>query len=1206
MTTFALQDADQFFSGIAKAQTLQQAAPDLPTGPVMFGSVYYTADEDPAKHGIYALELKPNGKFVPVYLDPQATAKAGAIIDNGKYKMHVSDSRTGDACYRVYDMSSWACEQSLILPNHSTLAMDVAWDPVTGNVYGNYSNDNGSMFGFGYANFDTHSRTMIREIGNPWFGVAVNSKGEVYAINDAGKLMSVNKITGETREIGPTGISPKYYQSMAFDLDTDILYWAAGRYDGGTGLYQVDLTTGAATMLYALPNGAAVSGLCKRYDNLGEGTPAQISGFSGTFNPDQLTGDITFTLPSQDCTGRNLEGTLTYEIYVNAELQKTATGAPGSVQTVSISGKNGMNVISLGAINEAGRSMPLRIEQWIGYDAPAAIAQPKLVLENGNTLYVKWTAPTASKHGGTLDKSTLKYKLLRYPGPITISTGLKATEYRQKLTTTDGYTNYWYEVIPFSKGLGGDAVASNIVRIGNSMTLPYADDFKNSSTYNYYLNEGNAKWAMSANGAEVKSTNTPVDAWIFLPAFNLNTERSVKMTLTAASEAGPAEISMHIGTKPEAASMQRFDALTTKATAQVADTVSTFTYAKVPANGDCYIGLHATGDAGTIARILNIKVEDGPLATVPGLPGNLSIEALPKGELGEEFKFTAPVRNMNDEELQGEMTAVIRRNDTIVGTLPGIAPGAEASYIDRTGVQGFNTYAIAFENASGEGRLSAKKIFIGKDLPTAPTNVRIKDEGDRRIITWDAPLKGVNGGYIDEESLNYHVICTDRRSIADGLKVTQAVDLNQNIGRQHFVQYGVMALTEQGTSGYAASMSVVSGEPFTMPFVEGFPGGNMSNNFWALSTNSKNAFVLTNVDAADGDGGCAMYKTTAAGQESSLYTGKISMDGAERPVLSYYYKAAPGTAITLRTEISGPDYQKTVIKEVDLSRAEGNGDWRKVTLALDDFKELEWIQAHFYAVSHGANAVVKIDDCHVENMDAHNLVAKISAPTSVRGGDKCEVSVTVENQGYEPSLDYSVTLYCDGAEVATQAGTPLQSLETATYRFEVTATPFTDKRHTEVYGEINSTYGENSFSYITQYVWVNLKATPYPGVRNVSASQDAEPVISWDVPERLTLADGKRIDGAESYDSFIIDNVGDWTMVDRDGARTMAIGDGNGSYVAFPHAIEPKAFIVFNADDAGIPSVDDFGKPTKWAAYEGNQMFASFQASKTASDDWMI
>ncbi len=85
-------------------------------------------------------------------------------------------------------------------------------------------------------------------------------------------------------------------------------------------------------------------------------------------------------------------------------------------------------------------------------------------------------------------------------------------------------------------------------------------------------------------------------------------------------------------------------------------------------------------------------------------------------------------------------------------------------------------------------------------------------------------------------------------------------------------------------------------------------------------------------------------------------------------------------------------------------------------------------------------------------------------------------------------------------------------------------------------------------------------------------------------------------DDIESYDDFIIENIGDYTLVDVDGSTTYGITN-----TTFNNSGYTGSFIVFNPS-ATTPALTDGA----WAPYSGSKYLACFAATTPSNNDWLI
>lgn len=160
--------------------------------------------------------------------------------------------------------------------------IDLTYDPYNDVVYGIFYD--GNTYKIGTLDMETFKVTNISREGLLYGApkcIAINSKGELYAIDASGNVYSVSKQDGRLTTIGNVGFkSQDQYMSATFDLRTDKLYWigfinngkSTNATDGtnttlapslggrDTGLFEVDTNTGVATLIGELyqPIGADI------------------------------------------------------------------------------------------------------------------------------------------------------------------------------------------------------------------------------------------------------------------------------------------------------------------------------------------------------------------------------------------------------------------------------------------------------------------------------------------------------------------------------------------------------------------------------------------------------------------------------------------------------------------------------------------------------------------------------------------------------------------------------------------------------------------------------------------------------------------------------------------------------------------------------------------------------------------------------------
>lgn len=90
-------------------------------------------------------------------------------------------------------------------------------------------------------------------------------------------------------------------------------------------------------------------------------------------------------------------------------------------------------------------------------------------------------------------------------------------------------------------------------------------------------------------------------------------------------------------------------------------------------------------------------------------------------------------------------------------------------------------------------------------------------------------------------------------------------------------------------------------------------------------------------------------------------------------------------------------------------------------------------------------------------------------------------------------------------------------------------------------------------------------------------------------------------DNFDSYEDFIIEDVGNWLMYDMDGAPTYS----DETLVEFPNQYDPKAFIVFNPAAAGAMNSTG-AENTNYDTHSGDKYMAAWASVDVPNDDYMV
>lgn len=550
------------------------------------------------------------------------------------------------------------------------------------------------------------------------------------------------------------------------------------------------------------------------------------------------------------------------------------------------------------------------------------------------------------------------------------------------------------------------------------------------------------------------------------------------------------------------------------------------------------------------------------------------------------------------------------RGSDLIKTFYGPAPGEALEYIDENGAQGENIYMAVATNSEGRGIEEKFTIYMGVDVPGVPANIYLKEVDGKAVLTWEAPKTGQNGGYVDPDALTYYVRReNDRQYVArgiSGLTYTDTPDLGE--GQSVWV-YSVYAVSAAGSGINAASNPAIFGEPYyQLPFSESFTGMSLSSGIWSVTGEYYNQWMLSadgvSPDAVpqDNDGGMVSFEPLSAGSESSLFSGKIDINGSKNPVMQFYYYSVNGSTDKLFAEVLSEGNPPVTLLEIPTA-ATGSEQWTQVTVPLKDYLGSKYIQVSLRGVSGSGNTNMHVDNIRVRDLLDNNLsVSDFRTPVRMKVGEKANITAKVRNNGVNSAEDYTVDLYRNGKAVASQKGASISPDAEQTYTFTETA-DMTFGESVTYCIKVSYAADERQEDNVSAETKVNVQVSTLPNVTDLSATDDNGSVsLKWSEPDMSHGAIIPTTDDMEDYEPFIISNIGKWTVKDVDGSSTYYL-DGFSNY---SNVGAPMAYQVFDPAKAGLPITNSDGTPSICAAHSGNQMLASFGDTDDKNDNWLI
>jgi len=161
-------------------------------------------------------------------------------------------------------------------------------------------------------------------------------------------------------------------------------------------------------------------------------------------------------------------------------------------------------------------------------------------------------------------------------------------------------------------------------------------------------------------------------------------------------------------------------------------------------------------------------------------------------------------------------TADLIANSQLLATVPATEKETAMSWVDENPTDGINTYYVLAANDKGNGVIDSIRCYMGIDVPGAVSNIMLEKNGTGVDISWTAPEKGANNGYIGTEGLSYKITrLPDSVVVAENVTDTKYTD--NTLGEQQSYSYTVQAVNAKGAGAIATSNPIMAGAALKTP-----------------------------------------------------------------------------------------------------------------------------------------------------------------------------------------------------------------------------------------------------------------------------------------------------------------------------------------------------------------------------------------------------
>lgn len=401
-------------------------------------------------------------------------------------------------------------------------------------------------------NLTSGAAQTVATLDQKYITLACTYDGSLYTISFSGDFYRLDKKSGKTTRIGPTGYTPTYFQSMEFDHSTGILYWTPNiiQTDGSVVvetnmLATIDLKTGKATRIGLLADDIQLAGLYIPFVAAPSEAPAAVSDFTAVPSADgAYQATLSWTNPVRTFGGKDLTSLQKIEVLRDDQVIKTfdapVPGAKLSYTDVLADHTQGkFHKYTVIAYNEVNAGAPAEVSVFIGLDIPQSPRALTYLKNSSQSITLSWDPSEIGANGGQIDHSSLTYRVVRNPGEVVLAEDLQTTMLSdENIVEINGYTYSVYAVN--AQGQSEPAVTPEVV-LGPALTLPYDCDFSTDEQRHVWSvidadADGNS-WKMeyaASLGASCATYRSPAGAsandWLSSHVMNIKQGESYKVS----------------------------------------------------------------------------------------------------------------------------------------------------------------------------------------------------------------------------------------------------------------------------------------------------------------------------------------------------------------------------------------------------------------------------------------------------------------------------------------------------------------------------------------------------------------------------------------------------------------------------------------------------------------------------------------------------
>lgn len=829
-------------------------------GTNVFGYLFYSNDEN-MPFGFYSLE--PEG-YSLMWEDP-FVERAGQIYAGWERNgvlyavvLMVNDSGRTYAYNVQCDLYTGDIFDARQVPSGGSYFTVAALNKGDGCIYGVASEGSNWVFARAASGApDIVTPICAADNAHNFLSLTYNEEdGKLYGVNLNFDFVTVD--TDGTVNVlthVKTEKTPGDYQSgLIYSLSERQFYWNVCYADDTAALYTIDPVDYTFQLVENYPENEEFAFFVSPDGKVDPSLPAAPEFAGADFGQGNLSGTVSFTLPTATAGGKELSGELSWQAWLDNIEYRSGKGTPGSTVTLDFTDlATGRHTFALSAISGDKESMRGRQSVYVGKDKPKAPFIATLE-ENGR---LTWEPVTSGLNGGYIDLSTLRYHVVDANGKeVAVTTD---NTWQTTLPADQLQQAYRFGVIAeYGREYESGTTWSNYCVVGQPYTVPFnvvpdtpesllfTTDDVNGDGLGWIYDDGYEFGTEEAFKCYVGMEDS--DDWLFLPAVELpeaNKVYTLSFDARLLSWLFTGEsLQVFAGDRPSPEAMTE---TLTDVFSPTADYMEFSGFLVPHEKGVKYVGIRCTSKAGMAGVALrNFSIADrGVSALTPSQPTEVSVKTAPEGKLSATVTLTLPTEDLKGDKLPAgeKLTATVYNNTAGARSYKTEGLPGEKVTIELNTITGNNELELIITSGDLESVPMALSVYSGEALPVRVDGLSASKSEDMMSMTikWQPVTEGAQGGYVNPETVTYNISRLDRtgfgsfwNEVATGVSATEYTYTLPEGSRQDYVWLAVTAVTSAGTCPDRVAVAEVIGTPYALGMKEDF-GSMESDNDFTLS-----------------------------------------------------------------------------------------------------------------------------------------------------------------------------------------------------------------------------------------------------------------------------------------------------------------------------------------------------------------------------------